>query len=407
MPRDESAGRAELTELRVDAVYRNTNNWKAPADQFNRFFRFSDGVGINNTSGFRPKSKNGGSTDIVNCAFCVLVTTFGETHWPDRLDRESGEFLYYGDNQKPGKAVNETAVGGNRLLEHVFLNLHSGARSLIPPFLCFESFTGSDGKYMRFLGLAAPGGQGISSLEDLVAVWRVKSGTRFQNYRALFTVLRSETVSHAWLEDLVGGMSPADSPQCPQSWARWAKFGLYDALKCEQQIVPRSRAEQLPQTTREADVLEQILSSLTDREFEFAAAAIVGMMDPRFCDVEVTRAVRDGGRDVIAAYRIGHETHHVSLHACVEAKRWKPGSSVGVKPLMRLISRIKHRDFGVFVTTSFFDRQVQEELLEDRHPVVLVSGGDVARLLISRDLEGPALERWIQEVKVTARPFEG
>jgi hypothetical protein len=402
MPRDQATAQTELTELRVDAVYRNTNNWRAPADQFNRFFRFSDGVGINNTSGFRPKSKNGRNRDIVDSAFCLLVTTFGKAHWPDRLDRESGEFVYYGDNQKPGKAINDTTVGGNRLLEHVYMRLHSGVRESIQPFLCFESFTGSDGKYMRFLGVAAPGGQGASSLEDLVAVWRVKSGIRFQNYRALLTVLNSETISHAWLEDLVSGVAATASTHCPPSWKRWVKFGLYDALKCEQQIVPRSRAEQLPNTKRERDVLDQVLSSLNDREFEFAAAAVVGMMDPRFCDVEVTRAVRDGGRDVIAAYRMGHEAHHIALQAYVEAKRWKPESSVGVKPLMRLISRIKHRDFGVFVTTSYFDKQVQAELLEDRHPVVLMSGGDLARLLISRDLEGPALGRWLQEVRAGA-----
>ena len=48
-----------MDELRIDALNRNTNNFKAEADQFNRFFRFADGRGINNTSGFRPKSPDG------------------------------------------------------------------------------------------------------------------------------------------------------------------------------------------------------------------------------------------------------------------------------------------------------------------------------------------------------------
>jgi hypothetical protein len=55
--------------LRVDANYRNTADWKQPSDQFNKFFRFEDGKGIANASGFRPKSRLGGSTDILNCAF--------------------------------------------------------------------------------------------------------------------------------------------------------------------------------------------------------------------------------------------------------------------------------------------------------------------------------------------------
>lgn len=65
-------------ELRVDASYRNTNDWKGPKDIFNRFFRFADGKGINNTSGFRPKSRAGGKTNIEECV-CILVTTWGET----------------------------------------------------------------------------------------------------------------------------------------------------------------------------------------------------------------------------------------------------------------------------------------------------------------------------------------
>jgi hypothetical protein len=91
--------------------------------------------------------------------------------------------------------------------------------------------------------------------------------------------------------------------------------------------------------------------------------------------------VRDGGRDVIAQYRVGHELHQVLLSAFIEAKHWNPKDAVGVKPMMRLLSRIKHRDLGIFVTTSYFENQVQKELIEDRHPVILVSGGDICTAL--------------------------
>jgi hypothetical protein len=50
--------------------------------------------------------------------------------------------------------------------------------------------------------------------------------------------------------------------------------------------------------------------------------------------------------------------------------------------MMKLVSRLKYRDFGVFMTASNFDRTVQKELIEDGHPVVLVAGGDIARMLI-------------------------
>jgi hypothetical protein len=397
----------EAQQLRIDSLYRNTNDWKKSTDQFNRFFRFADGKGINNTSGFRAKSRQGGSTDIEDCAFCILVTTFGESEWPDVMDRESGRFTYYGDNRSNG-LLHETAVGGNRLLRRAFDMLHRQQRDKVPPFLCFESTRRGTGMYMRFLGLAAPGAQNMSPLEDLVAAWRVKGEDRFQNYRAIFTVLREDEVRKEWLDDLVNGVPPADSSRCPATWARWVRSGRYTALECERKREPRSRKEQEPRSAEERALLARIYNELTAREFEFAAAEIVQLMDERFVELQVTRGTQDGGRDVTAIYRVGHPHHQVNLSASIEAKQWNPASAVGVKPMMRLISRLKHRDIGVFVTTSFFDGQVQEELIEDRHPVILLSGGDVARLLISRDYGSHRrLESWIESLKRQCFEAEG
>src|SRR4030095_9182817 len=78
----------------------------------------------------------------------------------------------------------DTTVGGNRPLQHVYSLLHMHKRADIPPFLCFETIKTAKGTFMRFLGLACPGGEGVSALEDLVAVWRIKGESRFQNYRA-------------------------------------------------------------------------------------------------------------------------------------------------------------------------------------------------------------------------------
>jgi len=265
-----------------------------------------------------------------------------------------------------------------------------------------------EGKYMKFLGLACPGASGMSPLEDLVAVWRIAEEDRFQNYRSTFTILKESSIPRAWLEDLVAGIKPVESNHCPGSWRRWVRTGRYEPLICQKQRRPRTRNEQLPATKAEIAVLQFVLESLSDREFEFAAQDLVEMMDSRFTDLEVTRPTRDGGRDVVGRYRVGHDLHHVMLDAFVEAKRWNVDSSVGVRPMMRLISRLKHRDLGVFITTSFFDRQVQQELIDDAHPVLLVSGGDIARLLLQKELSdtapGGKLSTWIAAVKQRAAP---
>jgi hypothetical protein len=388
-----------MNELRIDLSLRNTNNPNNPNDVFNRFFRFSDGRGINNTSGFRAKSKADQTTDIENCAFCLLVTTFGEAEWPDSLDYESGVFTYFGDKRTEGD-LHKTTVGGNRLLRNIFNKLHVGQRELIPPILVFENYKGVDGSYMRFLGLVAPGAQGVSSFDDLVAVWRIKDRNRFQNYRSLFTVLKENLVSKVWLEDLVNGINPSDSIYCPLSWKRWVETGIYDPLTCERKREPRSKENQAPQNNNESNVLKNVMEGFSDREFEFAAVSIVELMDPRFKDFIVTQRSRDGGRDAIGTYQVGHADHQIQLTAIVEAKLWKENSDIGVKPMSRLISRIKHRDIGVFITTSCFNKQVQKELIDDNHPVILISGGDIARVLIANELDLPEkFFAWSENIK--------
>lgn len=389
-----------MKTLFVDAVYRSTNNPTMPQDEFDALFRFSDGRGINNTSGFRPKSKAGESTAITDCCFCVIVTNYGEVEWPDSLDLDTGQFTYYGDNRQPGKALTETRVGGNLLLEKVFTDLHDGRRSDIPPFLCFEKFKGADGVYMRFLGLAVPGAPGVSSLDDLVAIWKRRGSQRFQNYRAIFTILDESSIERSWLDEIVAGRPPIEAEGCPPAFVEWVKTGIYRPLCTQSESIPRSKLDQLPKSKREWDVLNSVLT-LTNREFEYAAKKLVELMDPRYRDARVTREVQDGGRDVLAVYYVGHDSHSVALEVSVEAKRWKPDSPVGVKPMMRLISRLKHRDFGIFITTSYFQKQVQQELIEDGHPVVLVAGGDIARMLIAKEIEGEVLERWLHEIRET------
>ena len=55
---------------------------------------------------------------------------------------------------------------------------------------------------------------------------------------------------------------------------------------------------------------------------------------------------------------------------------------MGVRFTQRLISRIKYREFGVFVTTSFISKQAYEEIIEDNHPIIFITGKDIVDILI-------------------------
>lgn len=112
------------------------------------------------------------------------------------------------------------------------------------------------------------------------------------------------------------------------------------------------------------------------------------MLDQRVVIDQITRASIDGGRDAIGRYVLGLNNDPVYVDFALEAKCYAPANfgvglnTVGVREVSRLISRLRHRQFGVLVTTSAVARQAYEEVREDRHPIVFISGRDITEILI-------------------------
>ena len=119
-------------------------------------------------------------------------------------------------------------------------------------------------------------------------------------------------------------------------------------------------------------------------------------MDSNIVNIEQTRRTRDGGRDAVGQYRVGLAKGGIELEFALEAKRYSLNNSVGVKETSRLISRIKHRQFGVFVTTSFVADQAYKEIIEDQQPIVVISGKDIVEILISAGINSvDILNDWL------------
>src|SRR5580700_4121483 len=62
-----------------------------------------------------------------------------------------------------------------------------------------------------------------------------------------------------------------------------------------------------------------------------------------------------------------------------QAERWRQGGGVG--EVSRLVARLRRGEYGIFVTTSYYTRQAQEEVLEDAYPIKLFAGVDLVRFL--------------------------
>jgi len=120
-------------------------------------------------------------------------------------------------------------------------------------------------------------------------------------------------------------------------------------------------------------------------------------MDSNIFECDQTRQTRDGGRDAIGKYRLGLATSNISLYFSIEAKRYSLTNEVGVKEMARLISRLRHRQFGILVTTSYVDTQTYQEIIDDGHPVLILSAVDIIEILKRNGLsEKKALINWMK-----------
>ncbi len=378
-------------DLVVDAVYEGGARGNAADDPISRLL-----PGTGNQGGFRAAGRGDDKT------FVVLYTSGEDSDWPDQLDLSTGQFVYFGDNKTPGHELHDTQRGGNRLLRRVFDKLHAAAsaRAEIPPFLLFRRYpTRQSSRSVQFLGLAAPGFRGLPATADLVAVWKTSERQRFQNYRAVFTVLDVPVVPRAWLNGLADSGHPMNST--PPAWSEWVSLGRYKALVSEPTTIIRSDQAQTPSTPAKVGILRTVWRHFKDAPvaFEAFAARIFQMHDPRVIIDEITRASVDGGRDAVGRYLLGLSGDPVYAEFSLEAKCYSPGpdivgapiNRVGVSEVARLISRIRHRQFGVLVTTSVIARQAYEEVRDDRHPIVFISGGDIADILTTNGYGTPAL----------------
>lgn len=357
---------------------------------------------VGNQGGFRYK----GSPTRGNVRLVVLYTSGQNVDWPDELDVSTGTFTYYGDNRDPGRELHDTRRKGNLILRDAFANAAGGPveRALVPPFLLFEKASAA-GRDVRFRGLMVPGSPLVLADEQLVAIWRNRSGQRFQNYRATFTVLDESRVSRTWINNVLAGRPDLVAPT---AWTRWVEGAAYDALVAPPTLHHRTRAEQLPADPDGTGLLNTLWSYFRDEpvRFERCAVELFRFSIPGLESIDVTRPTRDGGRDALGRLAIGPTADPIRLEFALEAKCYEPGNSVGVREVSRLISRIKHREFGVMVTTSYVHEQAYREIREDGHPIIVFSGADIVRTLRAVGITTiPALRDWLaQEFPIAYSP---
>jgi hypothetical protein len=381
--------------LVVDAVYEGGTVGNLKSEVISKVLSAESSNGkilkVHNTGGFRYRGT------LPSPLVVALTSNSSEPSWPDSINPFTGQLTYFGDNRSPGE-LHETRPGGNRILADTFARFGNGRaeRESIPVFLFFTKWAG---RSQQFRGLVVPGGIGVTTDDQLSAIWRTKGGARFQNYRALFTVLNVPVISRQWISDLILGKDKLLN--APENYKRWVQTGKYEPLVSENVIQVRTKQEQLPQDAAGLNLVVQIYNRFRDKphEFEPVALALWGLLSKLPMDAEVTRQAVDGGRDAFGVMRIGPTSDPLKLDFALEAKCYAINNSVGVKETSRLISRLRRHHFGVLVTTSYIGNQAYEEIREDGHPVVLVTGADIASVLQANGYDNKnKLDAWISTI---------
>ena len=353
---------------RVAHSYADKGNPHLAGDEFSGWLAIN-GRTIGMTGGIRPRSYlHQIGTRLP--AYVVLVTAHiaGDyaNPWDDVVDERAGVIRYWGDAKFASREKTCDAFNGNRCLKGIYDELIVGDRTVLPPILHFSR--PSSGRLV-FSGLCA--------LETMELTWFEDCGRPIRNYRYGLSILDEEFVSVDWLRSrVIATTKTALMNDAPLAWIDYVRGRTRRRQLWKARVLTTEAQLPTPGSDNER-ILEQ-LTNLAPNDFEAVIVALFQEMKTVDHSITGTRYVNDNGFDFFGSFTmplpVGYE---VPLRG--EVKRWKQG--VGVGEVSRLVARLRRGEYGIFVTTSYYTRQAQEEVLDDAYPVKLFAGADLVRFL--------------------------
>ena len=355
----------------VDRSYRDSTDLRQ-----NQFYTW---LGVKNSGGMRPRrAEDGGLAFLVLVSSHVSVATYNP--WDDVIDPLQGRIWYWGDAKShPTKTRDDWE--GNKYLQYIWTAVNEERWVDVPPILHFSKLQKG---FVKF--------NGVTVLTELRDSWMEERGVRIRNHRACLDVLPIQRVPLAWLASRVGGVEHT----IPSEWRRYATTGDHGRLVVYAKRI-RTKEEQLPEGSSAEHAILRELAQLDPYDFErLAVKAFQGTEISHA--IEGTRKTRDGGFDFFGSFRLPPPLSY-TIPLKGEVKRYElDGSGVGPKDVARLVARLQRGEHGVFVTTSYFTKQAQEEVFADKYPVELIPGGRFAGLLqqIGATRKGELRREWLE-----------
>jgi Restriction endonuclease AspBHI N-terminal/Restriction endonuclease len=337
-----------------------------------------------------------------------------ETPWQDIFDVDNGHIRYFGDN-KSSRRDPATCRGNAALL--TAYDLHAAdsadARKTAAPLVFFRRvpFDGKQKGFARFEGLGL-----ITRIERVVQRGEQSSGS-FSNYAFDFLVMdladENEVFPWSWINlrrDPAATLNQTLTA-APRAWKTWVTGGS-SAIELVRRRVARrfvhGRQEQLPTPgSPEETILTTVYKSFDGRKVEFEglaawAADRVLRHSGDYRHFGVTRGSADGGFDFVGRLDVGDGFGRAKIVVLGQAKCESPKTPTNGLDVARTVARLRRGWIGVYVTTSFFSKPTQQEVLEDRYPILLINGRRLAEEIRSAVIDrGDELSTLLAEIAET------
>jgi hypothetical protein len=306
--------------------------------------------------------------------------------WHDVFEPDLGYIRYFGDAKKPG---DPSQAPGNKVLLELMKQHTSGdaeTRASSAPLVFFErvSIEGRAYGNVKFQGF------GVIEKAELVTQFNPGIGY-FTNYVFQFAVLslsdEDEEFDWGWVNARKNLQLKPEQTNAlgPLAWQKFIKHGL-QKIESFRRRASLSKVEtaqaQMPKVgTREQQALDDIYNfySLAGKHrFELLASRVVMSLvnsnGGTYSEGWVTRGSGDGGVDFVGKVRVGAGFAGVDVIVLGQAKCESFDRPTNGVAIARTVARLKRGWIGAYVTTSYFSKQSQIEVLEDAYPLLKVSG---------------------------------
>jgi hypothetical protein len=310
--------------------------------------------------------------------------------WHDVFEPDLGYIRYFGDAKKPG---NPALAPGNKILLDEMSRHTSGdanVRATATPLAFFERVRIEGRAY----GNVKFQGYGVIERAELVTQYNPEIGY-FTNFVFTFAVLslsdEDEELDWDWINSrrVPSSTSRDILEQAPVSWRKWVREGnlKLETLRRRAALAKVESVEgQRPKSgSREGKCLQEIYdfySAIGKHRFELLASRVVmshiNSYGGTYQEGWVTRGSGDGGVDFVGKVRLGSGFAAVDVVVLGQAKCESLDKPTSGNALARTVARLKRGWIGAYVTTSYFSKQSQLEVIEDAYPLIKIGGGTLA-----------------------------